>query len=536
VERSRGVVPRSTSDRDGPCPPSDGHPGITTATPGPPSVADVTSPAEIVGPLPDHHPDDVPLAVVVIPARGGSRGIPRKNLERVAGRSLVARAVRSALGSGVGLVVVSTDDEEIAVEAARHGARVVRRPAGLATDTAGSEGVVLHVLEQLDAHAEEVPPVTVLLQATSPFIDPLDLAVAVRRVADGSADVVLSATEDHAFRWTHDADGVASPLGHDAARRPRRQDLPPQLRETGAFYAMRTAGLREHRHRFFGRVALHEVQGLTSMEIDTPADLAHARAVAAHLLDPASAPHVDVDAIVTDFDGVHTDDHATVTADGTEHVRVHRGDGLGVARVRDAGLPFLVLSTETDGVVAARAGKLGVDVVHGSRDKAGDLLAWLVAHDLDPARVAYVGNDVNDLPAMSLVGWPVAVADAHPEVRAAARHVLARAGGDGAVRELCDLVLAAHDEHALPAGAPPVAARTDAVLPAGAPNVGAPTGATRDETVPADAVPTHAAPTHAAPTHAGPTRVVTTRAVTTRTVPSHHTPAATLAAVPRSQP
>lgn len=428
-----------------------------------------------VGHGPDRFPDDVPLAVVVIPARGGSRGIPRKNLERVAGRSLVARAVRSALGAGVGPVVVSTDDEEIAVEAARHGARVVRRPSGLATDTAGSEGVVLHVLDQLDAHGEAVPPVTVLVQATSPFLDPLDLAVAVHRVADDAADVVLAATEDHSFRWTHDADGVASPVGHDASHRPRRQDLPPQLRETGAFYAMRTTGLREHRNRFFGRIALHEVRGLTSMEIDTPADLAHARAVAAHLLDPSSAPHLDVDAIVTDFDGVHTDDRASVTADGTEHVRVHRGDGLGVARVRRAGVPFLVLSTERDGVVATRARKLGVDVVHGSDDKAGDLLAWLAAHDLDPARVVYVGNDVNDLAPMSLIGWPVAVADAHPEVRAAARHVLTRAGGEGAVREVCDLVLAARDEHA------PVAHGTTSHVPSSpvpAPSTHAATAAT----------------------------------------------------------
>lgn len=401
-----------------------------------------------VGHGPDRHPDDAPLALVVIPARGGSRGIPRKNLERVAGRSLVARAVRSARGAGVGPVVVSTDDEEIAVEAARHGARVIRRPAELATDTAGSEGVILHVLAQLDAYGEDLPPVTVLVQATSPFLDPLDLAVAVHRVADGAADVVLAATEDHSFRWTYDGDGVATPLGHDASHRPRRQDLPPQLRETGAFYAMRTSGLREHRNRFFGRIALHEVRGLTSMEIDTPADLVHARAVAAHLLDPSTAPHLDVDAIVTDFDGVHTDDRAAVAADGTEYVRVHRGDGLGVARARRAGIPFLILSTERDNVVAARARKLGVDVVHGSDDKAGDLLAWLAQHDLDPARVAYVGNDVNDLPPMSLVGWPVAVADAHPEVRAAARHVLTRAGGEGAVREVCDLVLAARDEHA----------------------------------------------------------------------------------------
>lgn len=433
------------------------------ATPSAPSVTGVRAhTSEHDAHQPVRTSDDEPLAVVVIPARGGSRGIPRKNLERVAGRSLVARAVRSAICAHVGLVVVSTDDEEIAVEAARHGARVVRRPAELAGDAAGSEGVVLHVLEQLVAHGEKLPTVTVLLQATSPFLDPLDLAVAVHRVADGVADVVLSATEDHSFRWTHDADGVASTVGHDMSFRARRQDLPPQLRETGAFYVMRTTGLREHRNRFFGRVALHEVPALTSMEIDTPADLAHARAIASHLLDPSTAPHVDVDAIVTDFDGVHTDDRASLTADGTEHVRVHRGDGLGIASIRRAGVPFLILSTEQNSVVASRAHKLGVEVAHGIDDKSGELLAWLAARDLDPARVAYVGNDINDLGPMSLVGWPVAVADAHPEVRAAARHVLTRSGGDGAVREMCDLVLAARDEHSphVPTLAAPVAAVT----------------------------------------------------------------------------
>jgi N-acylneuraminate cytidylyltransferase len=153
-----------------------------------------------------------------------------------------------------------------------------------------------------------------------------------------------------------------------------------------------------------------------------------------------------VDALVTDFDGVHTDDAAIVAEDGTESVRVSRADGMGVERLRAAGIPVLILSKERSGVVGARAAKLRVPVLQAVDDKAAALGAWLAEQGVDPARCAYVGNDVNDLGAMALVGWPVAVADAHPAVRRAARVVLRNRGGHGAVREAAELVLAARSE------------------------------------------------------------------------------------------
>lgn len=383
---------------------------------------------------------DRPGVLVVIPARGGSKGVPLKNLERVGGVSLVARAVDAALAApGVTDVAVSTDHAGIAARARRHGAHVVERPAELSGDTASSEAAVLHALDARLAVTGADPQVTVMVQATSPFIDSAALGDAVRRVLAGEADVVLSATPTHAFHWRVADDG-AHAVGHDAAHRPRRQDLEPRFRETGAFYVMRTAGLREHRNRFFGRIDLAITDELASLEIDTPADLEAARALAPLLAPPAA---LDVDALVTDFDGVHTDDAATVDTHGTETVRVRRGDGLGVAALRRAGVPMLILSTEQNPVVARRAEKLGVEVAHGIEDKAAALTTWIVAKGLSPDRVAYVGNDVNDLPALAAVGWPVAVADARPEVLRAARLVLDAAGGQGAVREACDRVLRA---------------------------------------------------------------------------------------------
>ncbi|MGK9221896.1 HAD hydrolase family protein [Microbacterium barkeri] len=150
---------------------------------------------------------------------------------------------------------------------------------------------------------------------------------------------------------------------------------------------------------------------------------------------------IDARAVVTDFDGVHTDDTAFVDADGREFVRVSRSDGMGVSLLRRAGIPFLILSTETNGVVAARARKLRVDVRQGLDDKAAALREWADAQGVALADVAYLGNDVNDLPCLRIVGWPVAVPRSHPDVLAIARVVLHRAGGDGAVRELAERVL-----------------------------------------------------------------------------------------------
>lgn len=372
--------------------------------------------------------------VAVIPARGGSKGIPLKNLQKVAGRSLLARAIDAARAAQhIDAVLVSTDHEGIALEAQRAGARVIHRPDEISDDTASSESALLHVLEEIGA----TDGITVFLQCTSPFIDPASLDSAITRVKDDRADVVFSATQDHSFLWRLDESDHAEAVGHDAAHRPRRQDRAPHYNETGAFYVMRTEGFRTARHRFFGRIEIEEVPLEQAREIDSMSDLTLVRAIAANHEEPRV---LDVDALVTDFDGVHTDDSAFVDENGREFVRVHRGDGMGVGRLADAGFPFLILSKERNPVVTRRAEKLRVEVVQGIDEKAGALTTWITDRGLDPDRVAYVGNDLNDLAAFSVVGWPIAVADAHPKVLAAARLVLTRRGGHGAVREVCDLI------------------------------------------------------------------------------------------------
>lgn len=377
----------------------------------------------------------------VILARGGSKGVPGKNVALVGGVPLVARAVRAArAASRVDMVLVSTDDREIAAAARAAGAGVIDRPAAIAGDTASSEAALLHALDLLRAEGRPLD-VIVFIQPTSPFILASDIDAAVDRVASGEADVAFSAFESYAFLWAATPDGAIG-VNHDHSRRPRRQDRDPHYQETGAFYVMRVDGFERAGFRFFGRIVVQPVSEDWAIEIDTPAELERARMLAPGFRDPAQSEWpTRVAGIVTDFDGVHTDDTALTLQDGTEGVIVSRSDGTGIELLVRAGIPFLILSKESNPVVTARAAKLGVEVLQQVHEKGATISAWADAKGIDLADVVYVGNDVNDLPAMALVGWPVAVADARPEVRAAARTVLSRTGGRGAIRELADGLL-----------------------------------------------------------------------------------------------
>lgn len=393
-------------------------------------------------------------AVAIIPARGGSKGVPGKNLRPVGGVPLITRAVRACrAATAIDAVFVSTDDPAIGRAAHAAGAQVIDRPADLSGDSASSESALAHAIAVIRAGGID-PQVTVFVQCTSPFIDPADLDRAVGMVGSGRADSVLSAVETHEFLW-RDADPALPPgtgpvvgQNHDADHRPLRQQRRPDYRETGAFYAMRTDGFLANGHRFFGRTCVLPVSATGALEIDTLDELRLADAIAGALepITAISSPEdlvLDVDAVITDFDGVHTPDTAYVDAHGNELVQVSRSDGMGVERLRAAGVPFLILSKETNPVVLGRAHKLQVQVLSAIEDKATALQKWLADAGVAAERAAYVGNDVNDLGPMAVVGWPIAVPDAHPDVLAAARLTLTAPGGRGAVRELCERVLAA---------------------------------------------------------------------------------------------
>lgn len=379
----------------------------------------------------------------VIPARGGSKGIIGKNLRVVGGKPLIAHTILAARAARrVDKVVVSTDDPAIAEVAQRYGAQVVWRPVELASDTASSEVALLHALDHLEQAERYVPELLAFLQCTSPLTLADDIDGTIDALLNEQADSSLSVARFHYFLWRRNSAG-ADGINHDKRVRPRRQDREPEFLETGAVYAMRVEGFRRSRHRFFGKTVVYETPEERVCEIDERVDLEVAevllrnrvRGYTAGLLPQKPA------ALVMDFDGVLTDDAVTVDQDGRESVRCSRADGLGLEALRKAGLPLLVISKERNPVVAARCKKLQIRCEQGIEAKLPVLRAFCAELGVPLEQTIYVGNDINDLECLAAVGCGVAVADAHPSAKRQASIVLDAAGGMGAVRELCDLIL-----------------------------------------------------------------------------------------------
>ncbi|NTV62226.1 MAG: HAD hydrolase family protein, partial [Oscillochloris sp.] len=177
-------------------------------------------------------------------------------------------------------------------------------------------------------------------------------------------------------------------------------------------------------------------------EIDDLADFAIAEALLAAQArrSTRTALPARIGAVIFDFDGVFTDNRVIVDQDGRESVACDRADGMGLARLRQRGIPLLVLSSETNPVVQARCAKLRIPCHQGVQAKLPALYAWLREQQVDPQQAIYLGNDINDLECLQAVGCGVVVADAHPQTHHAARIVLSAPGGRGAIRELCDMI------------------------------------------------------------------------------------------------
>ena len=387
--------------------------------------------------------------VAIIPARGGSKRIPRKNLVPLNGKPLVAHTIEHGLGARqVDAVYVSTEDLEIADVARRWGAQVIERPVELAVDTASSESALRHAMGWLEAQQVE-PRLVVFLQCTSPVRASDDIDRAIDTLHASAADSLLSVCKNTQLFWGRRESGDLYSINYDFRRRKREQDLDVQYRENGSIYLFKPWVLDTFNNRLGGTIAVYEMGYWHSFQIDTPEDVELCSWILGRQgLVPAVTLPERVELLVLDFDGVMTNNRVWVTEDGAEAVACNRSDGMGLAMLRAHGIQTVVLSTESNPVVAARCRKLGVPYRQGVADKETALRGLAAERNVDLPQIVYVGNDVNDLPCLRLVGCGVAVADAHPLVRAQADLVLNQQGGHGAVRELCDMILARRRRYA----------------------------------------------------------------------------------------
>ncbi len=419
-------------------------------------------------------PTSPPTLLALIPARGGSKSIPRKNVKLLGGFPLIAWSIAAGLQAECRpRVVVSTDDDEIAAVARAYGAEIpFMRPIEFAQDATLDLPVFQHALTWFGENEGWYPDIVIQLRPTSPFrpVGMVDEAVRILQTHLDATSVrgIVPSGQNPYKMWRADGPGPMKPLLHtpilEAYNQPR-QKLPPTYWQTGHIDAIRPSIIRQGSMSGPVIYPLH-IDPKYTVDLDTLLDWDRAewrlKDPELQLITPTPAirnteyginraysvfrkslPET-IALVVFDFDGVMTDNTAWVDQNGLESVRISRSDGMGVERLQKAGVPMMIFSSEPNPVVAARARKLDIPVVHGIGigDKGTRLANLLAEKGIDPAQVVYVGNDLNDLPCFPLVGCAVAVADSHPAALAQADLILTQNGGHGAVRELCEMILA----------------------------------------------------------------------------------------------
>ena len=397
--------------------------------------------------------------LALIPARGGSKGIPRKNIRDFAGYPLIAWSIAAAKQSQfVTRVIVSTDDEEIAAVARDYKAETpFLRPAEFAQDNTTDLPVFEHALAWLEGHEGYQPDVVIQLRPTSPIrprgcVDSAIKLLTEHEDADCVRGVVPAGQNPHKmWRFAGESEPMKPLLEVEGIAEPYnapRQILPPVYWQTGHIDAIRVSTIKE-KHSLTGDVIYPLlIDPRYTVDIDHLSDWAKYEALAnsgLEIVAPGRSKRPmppKVDLLISDFDGVITDNRVWVNEDGMEFVAAYRSDSIGVQLLRAIGIEVMILSSEPNRVVEARARKMGVEVIHGVgiHEKGRVMREVLEQKNVKAENVIYIGNDVNDLPCFEIAGWSVAVADAYPEVIRAADFVLSQSGGYGALREVCDLI------------------------------------------------------------------------------------------------
>jgi CMP-N-acetylneuraminic acid synthetase len=217
--------------------------------------------------------------IAVIPARGGSKGIPRKNLQDILGIPLIARKILQAKSSICSEVWVTTEDTEISEISEKYGAKIVKRPIHLSSDEASTIDTILHTLEFIKCDDDDL---IVLLQATSPLVMVSTINLCVEKlISETHLNSVITIKDGHPFIWETSDGYFWNPNGHSRSKRARRQDLKQSGWETGGCYVVRAQSLRDKITMYPEPTGTVSVNALESIDIDTYEDLEIVRRIVA---------------------------------------------------------------------------------------------------------------------------------------------------------------------------------------------------------------------------------------------------------------
>ena len=376
------------------------------------------------------------MNVAFIPVRGGSKSIPLKNIKIFAGKPLVYWTIKAAVDcENINKVFVATDSEQIKnviLNFEFDKVEVIGRSKETATDTAPTESAMLEFANQHEF--ENI----CLIQATSPLLTADDLQRGFESLKE--ADSVLSVVRQKRFIWKQDSKG-AVPINYNYNTRPRRQEFDGFLVENGAFYITSRDGLLKTKCRLSGKIKTVEMPEETYFEIDEPSDwiiLEHMMKI--RTKSPENKKNIKM--FLTDCDGTLTDGGMYYNAEGDALKKFNTSDGVGLRLLKEQRIITGIITGESSEIVKKRGEKLGVDeILLGIQNKVETVQTLCQKYNLTMKDIAYIGDDINDVELLKLVGIAICPANAVNQVKVIADHITKKSGGEGAVREAAESLL-----------------------------------------------------------------------------------------------
>lgn len=383
-----------------------------------------------------------PEFIAFIPARGGSKSIPFKNIKNIAGKPLLYWAAKAAQDCPlIEEIYISTDTDRIAEVALSFNfskLKVVSRSIESSSDTAPTEMVVFEFAKNNYFKS------MILIQATSPLVTSNDLLRGIERFQYLNSDSLLSLVKQKRFLW-EDFNGLAKPINYNLKQRPMRQEFKGQLVENGAFYIFGREGFLKHQCRLFGRIGWIEMDSSTYFEVDEADDFT----IVEHYIwdrenkeKGAKTNTKDIKLFVIDIDGTLTDGGIYYSNRGEELKKFNTRDGKGIELLRNHGIKTVFLTSETSDIVYRRGEKLKIDfVILGCKEKLKAIEEITKKLFISLDNVAFIGDDINDTELLSKVGISATPKNGCEENKKIVDYISSSCGGEGSVRDFADYIL-----------------------------------------------------------------------------------------------
>ena len=373
-----------------------------------------------------------------IPARGGSKSIPLKNIKMFCGKPLIYWNLLSLQKSSVDKIIVATDSNQIKNKVLSFSfskVEVYNRIDKNATDESSTESVMLEYIESVNLQDSDT---FMLVQATSPFTQTKHFDEALELFK--SFDSVVSCSIIKRFFWHEN--GFA--LNYDINNRKRRQDFKGTLIENGAFYINSIKNIRQNKNRISGKIGIYRMPEYTSIELDEELDWITAEKVMyKNVLNNKKSNINNIKIVLSDVDGVLTDAGMYYSENGDEIKKFCVYDGMAFKILQDYGYKVGIITTEDMNLNRRRAKKLNLDYdFHGIKDKLNVIKKLCKKENIDINQVAYIGDDINCFELLSNVGIAACPLNAVDKIKNIAGIIhLNKAGGDGVFREFINHII-----------------------------------------------------------------------------------------------